>query len=76
MIFNRESLKQRFFRLPFVPHDIHTSSGKTYRITHPENVFVTQAVLVINVNGEGAVAVIPLAHISSVEQLMGESANS
>lgn len=66
-----DMIRQRLRMQPFVPFEIHLSSGDAYQVHHPENVFVTGANLFIWYPDEPGDHVVncSLLHVTGMEYI-------
>jgi hypothetical protein len=67
LIFMRpEAIRELLRRQPFIPFTVHMTSGESYRVTHPEQVFVTKGLLLIYYEVEDCIAYWSFLHIANV----------
>ena len=70
-----EEIRERLRRQPFVPIRVHITGGKTYDISHPENIIIGRSRVDIGVGGDPAAGVVDhvdyvsLLHIVRIEDL-------
>lgn len=65
----REDMLQWVRREPFVPFQIHTSSGRVYEVLHPEYAALGLTSMLVYFTGSNRWAEISLFQIGSVEKL-------
>lgn len=63
----REALIELLHAAPFRPLEIHTSDGRSFQVSYPEQALLTKSMLVIGFTQNGRLAILPLLHISSVD---------
>ena len=66
-------LRDLFDARPFRPVELTTSDGRTFRVTHPENLLLTKTLLVVR-KGEESVELLSLLHIVSANTGEAEAA--
>jgi hypothetical protein len=62
-----EEIRELLRRQPFVPIRIHITGGKTYDISHPENIIIGRSRVDIGVGGDAEAGVVD--HVDSVSLL-------
>ena len=61
-----EAIRELIRRQPFQPFSVCMTSGETYRVSHPEQVFITKGLLLIYYEGEDRIAYCSFLHIANV----------
>ncbi len=64
---NATTVRELLKRQPFVPFELHASSGDIYRVTHPENVLLAGANLIIYYPETDRTAWLSMLHLTGVE---------
>ncbi len=66
---NIVNLEEAVKRLPFVPFEVVTSSGRAYKVDHSEQVWLTprRTTMVVAEMETDGVHIIDVSHISSLE---------
>ena len=62
-----DDLRAAIERQPFLPFDLHTQAGRSYAVTHPENIaFSPRIEVALLKHGDGRTAMIDLEAITEV----------
>ena len=64
---NANSIRDLLKRQPFVPFEVHMSSGDVYRVTHPENVLLAGSNLIIYYPETDHTAWLSMLHLTGVQ---------
>ena len=66
---NPELIRQLLRNQPFMPFEIHSSSGDVYKVRHPEQVLVAGNRLIIYYPENDQIAFCSFMHVANVLQL-------
>lgn len=66
---NAEAIQAMLRVKPFVPFEVHLSSGEVHEVRHPENAVVLKSNLFIGFPEKDSFALCALSHVTEVQPL-------
>jgi hypothetical protein len=63
---NAESIREMLNHRPFLPFEVHMTNGEVYRVTHPEQVLIAGARLLIYYPENDRLVYCSLLHVANV----------